>query len=163
MASDVRRPPFVIRHSSFVTSFVISSSVSRQSSEVLETPMFRTIADFEASWKIETEATQKILKALTDASLAQRVTPDGRTLGKLGWHIVQSVPEMLTTAKLPLGYTGSEPPIPTHASEFVTAWEQLSPAALDAVKSHWSDAALLEEIEMYGEKWTRGLTLSILV
>jgi uncharacterized damage-inducible protein DinB len=125
--------------------------------------MFRTIADFEASWKTETEATQKTLKALTDASLAQRVTPDGRTLGKLAWHVIQSVPEMLTAAKLPLGHSGTEPPIPAHASEFVAAWDPLSAAALAAVKGNWDDAALLEEIEMYGETWTRGLTLSILI
>jgi uncharacterized damage-inducible protein DinB len=125
--------------------------------------MFRTIADFEASWKTESEATQKILKALTDASLAQRVTPEGRTLGKLAWHIIQSVPEMLTTAKLPLGYPGTEPPIPAHAAEFVTAWDRWSSVALGAVKGNWGDAALLEEIEMYGEKWTRGLTLSIVI
>jgi uncharacterized damage-inducible protein DinB len=125
--------------------------------------MFRTIADFEASWKTETEGTQKILKALTDASLAQRVTPEGRTLGKLAWHVIQSIPEMLTHAKLPLGYSGTEPPVPAHAAEFVAAWDRWSAAALAAVKDAWTDALLLEEIEMYGEKWTRGLTLSILI
>lgn len=124
--------------------------------------MFRTIADFEETWKTETEATQKIIKALTDASLAQRVTPEGRTLGKLAWHVVQSVPEMLTTAKLPLGYT-SEPPVPAHAAEILAEWGRVSAAGVSAVKENWNDAALLESIEMYGDKWTRGLTLSILV
>jgi uncharacterized damage-inducible protein DinB len=125
--------------------------------------MFRTITDFEASWKTETEATQKILKALTDASLGQRVTPEGRTLGKLAWHVIQSIPEMLTHAKLPLGYAGTEPPVPARAGELVAAWEQWSKAAVDAVAGNWTDAMLLEDIEMYGEKWTRGLTLSILI
>ncbi len=125
--------------------------------------MFRTIADFEASWTTEREATQKILRALTDPSLAQRVTPEGRTLGKLAWHIIQSVPEMLSTAKLPLVYSRPEPPVPARASELVAAWEQWADAGVAAVRDTWTDAALPEEIEMYGQKWTRGLTLSILI
>jgi uncharacterized damage-inducible protein DinB len=125
--------------------------------------MFRTVADFEQSWKTESEATQKILRALTDASLAQRVTSEGRTLGKIAWHIIQTIPEMLTAAKLPLGYTGAEPPQPGHAADFLAAWDTWSQAGLAAVKGGWTDASLAEEIEMYGDKWTRGQTLSILI
>jgi uncharacterized damage-inducible protein DinB len=125
--------------------------------------MFRTIADFEASWKTESDATRKILAALTDASLAQRVSAEGRTLGRLAWHVILSVPEMMKTAQLPLDYGAAEPPQPAHAADFLAAWERWSAEGLAAVKDKWTDAALLEEIEMYGEKWTRGLTLSILI
>ncbi len=125
--------------------------------------MFRTIADFEASWKTESDATQKVLRALTDASLSQRVSAEGRTLGKIAWHLVQSVPEMLTAARLPLGFPGSEPPVPEHASEVVAEWERWSNAGLEAVRNGWDDAALPEVIEMYGDQWTRGQTLAILI
>lgn len=123
--------------------------------------MFRTIADFEQSWTSESDSTLKILRALTDASLAQRVSPEGRTLGKIAWHIIQSVPEMLAAAKLVPAVP--EPPQPPHVAEMIEAWERVSRGALGAVKGHWNDAALLEEIEMYGEKWTRGFTLWVLV
>ncbi len=102
-------------------------------------------------------------RALTDPSLAQRVTPEGRTLGKLAWHVIQSVPEMLSTAKLPLVYSRPEPPVPAHASELLSAWEHWADAGVAAVRDTWTDAGLPEEIEMYGQKWTRGLTLSILI
>lgn len=125
--------------------------------------MFRTIADFEQSWKTESEATLKILNALTDASLSQRVSPEGRTLGKIAWHVVQSVNEMLVAAKLPVGGPAPEAPQPTAATDFVRAWEAASAAGLKAVKDQWTDAALGEEIEMYGEKWSRALTLSVLI
>ena len=41
-----------------------------------------------------------ILRALTDASLLQRVAPESRTLGRLAWHLVQSQTDMLNKAGL---------------------------------------------------------------
>lgn len=124
--------------------------------------MFRTISDFTQSWKSESDVTLKVLRALTDESLSQRVSPEGRTVGKIAWHIIQSVPEMLSTAKLPVAFSG-EPPQPARAADFVTAWQQWSQGALAAVQENWTDASLQEEVDMYGEKWTRGFSLGVLV
>jgi uncharacterized damage-inducible protein DinB len=49
--------------------------------------MFRHVADFEKAWAADSEATLKVLRTLTDASLAQAVVPGGRTLGRLAWHL----------------------------------------------------------------------------
>jgi uncharacterized damage-inducible protein DinB len=49
--------------------------------------MFRSIDDFASTWTQESEGTLKVLRSLTDESLAQRVAPGGRTLGFLAWHI----------------------------------------------------------------------------
>ncbi len=49
--------------------------------------MVHSIDEFLSSWKFESDATLKILDALTDASLAQKVTPEGRSLGRLAWHV----------------------------------------------------------------------------
>ena len=57
--------------------------------------MFRTLADFEKAWAHEREATLKILKALTDQSLSQAVGEDDRTLGRMAWHLAQTMSEML--------------------------------------------------------------------
>ncbi len=62
--------------------------------------MFRTIEDFTVTWTQQAESTLKILRALTDASLSQRVTPGGRTLGFLAWHITCSLTEMGSHAGL---------------------------------------------------------------
>ena len=64
--------------------------------------MFRTLADFQKSWEYETECTLKLLRALTDASLQQAVTPHDRTLGRIAWHIVTSIPEMMERTGLKL-------------------------------------------------------------
>ena len=62
--------------------------------------MFRKIEDFQKAWKYEAEMTGKVLSTLTDASLDQRVTADGRTLGFLGWHLTLTLGEMLGHASL---------------------------------------------------------------
>ena len=43
--------------------------------------------EFLADWAYESSATQKVLDNLTDDSLGQKVSENGRTLGFIGWHI----------------------------------------------------------------------------
>ena len=47
--------------------------------------MYRTIRDFLEDWREESPLTQKLMAALTDASLTQRVAPGDRTLGRIAW------------------------------------------------------------------------------
>lgn len=61
--------------------------------------MLRKIEDFQKDWAYEVEATTKLLRALTDESLKQKVNESGRELGFLGWHLTQTLGEML-------GHTG---------------------------------------------------------
>ena len=56
--------------------------------------MIRTIADFIESWNYESASTAKIFDRLTQESLEQRVTPDGRSIRRLAWHIVTTLTEM---------------------------------------------------------------------
>ena len=49
--------------------------------------MFRNIEDFQTAWGYEAEMTGKLLLALTDESLGQKVSDGGRTLGFIGWHL----------------------------------------------------------------------------
>src|SRR5688572_27535183 len=60
--------------------------------------MYRTIDDFEKDWAEESESTLQVLRGLTDAALAQQVTPAGRSAGRLAWHIAASIPGMMGTA-----------------------------------------------------------------
>lgn len=125
--------------------------------------MIRTIVDFETLWSGELEATQKILKHLTDRSLVQRIDPDGRTLGRLAWHIVITIPEMMARTGLDISGPQPESPMPATAREMFRAYNEAAISLLDQVKARWNDAALDQEDEMYGEKWKRGATLMALV
>lgn len=125
--------------------------------------MFRTISDFLSSWAYESEATLKVFRELTDGSLNQSVTPGGRSLGFLAWHITTAISDMATQAGLPVRVTRENDAMPASAAAITTVYEAAAKAIAEAVKSNWPDAQLSGEIPMYGEKWTRGGTLAALI
>jgi uncharacterized damage-inducible protein DinB len=104
-----------------------------------------------------------MMRALTDASLAQRVTPEGRSLGRLAWHIVQTLGEMGGHAGLSVDAANEKTPPPATAAVIADAYQVGAAAVEEAVESAWTDADLPVEIDMYGDKWTRGVTLRALM
>lgn len=126
--------------------------------------MYRSIEDFSADYAEERESTLKVLRALTDESLEQRVRPGGRSAGRLGWHLAVSIPQIAKEAGIP-GVEGSmdDDAVPSSASQIVAAYESASTSFIDAVRAGWADAQLAEKIEMYGQHWTRAATLAMLV
>jgi uncharacterized damage-inducible protein DinB len=125
--------------------------------------MFRTIEDFEKRWAGEKESSLKVMRALTDASLAQMVAPGGRSLGRIAWHIVQSLGEMGGHAGLKVEGVDKKAPQPAQATAIAEAYASNAEAVARTVKADWTDADLPGEIDMYGRKWTRGGTLAALI
>jgi len=125
--------------------------------------MISTIIDFEHVWSSELEATQKLFKHLTDRALSRSVTPEGRTLARLAWHITTSIPEMASRTQLTLSGPGQDDPVPATAKLIARGYSEAAISLLEQVKSHWTDATLLQKDDMYGEQWTRGFTLSSLI
>lgn len=125
--------------------------------------MYRTIADFTKSWGNESTATQKILAALTDASLAQSVTSEHRTIGRLAWHLTGTPKEMMERTGLHVEGPADGAPVPASAKAIADEYDRTSAALLAAITKQWTDASLAEVDEMYGEKWARGETLMVLV
>ena len=125
--------------------------------------MIRTIADFEQIWSQEIEATQKILKHLTNDSLGQRVEADGRTLGRIAWHIVTTIPEMMSKTGLEFPGLDHTAPVPATAKQIFHSFNGVAISLHEQVKRHWTDASLEQTDEMYGEKWKRGATLLTLI
>ena len=124
--------------------------------------MFTTIDDFLKSWKYESDSTLKVFRNLTDASLAQRVTPDGRTLGFLAWHITASMPEMLGSARVPFQVTVDKT-APSSVAAIAEAYEKCARAVAEAVPAAWTDGQLRDEIPMYGMSWAKGAVLVSLI
>ena len=125
--------------------------------------MYRKIEDFERDWKYEVEQTTTLLKNLTDESLSQKATEDGRELGFLTWHMTQTMEEMLKLTGLEVDAPGPEAECPSNATDIVAAFEIGGNSVLAEVKGNWSDEILEKEDEMYGNKWKRGLTLLYLM
>lgn len=125
--------------------------------------MFRRIDDFVADWTEESASTGKILRALTDASLSQRVTPTGRSIGRLAWHITQTLPEMGGHAGLRVLGPAEDAPPPASAAAIVDEYEKAARSLAAAVRATWTDEDLPVEIDLYGQRWTRAKTLAVFI
>jgi uncharacterized damage-inducible protein DinB len=124
--------------------------------------MFRRVADFQKAWAQERGRTLRVLGALTDASLAQAVTRDDRTLGRLAWHLATTPGEMMERTGLAVAGPSHDSPPPASAAAIRAGYEEASSAVAEGVAA-WTDATLEVEDEMYGERWPRGLTLQALI
>ncbi len=125
--------------------------------------MFRKISDFTMVWKNETQATLKVMRSLTDASLACKVSPEGRTLGTLAWHVVVTLPEMMKAAGAPVVGPAYDSPAPAKAADIACEFERCANAIATGLPKAWNDAMLADRIPMYGEQWPRGGALFALI
>lgn len=125
--------------------------------------LIRTITDFENWWNNESNATRKILGALTDASLKQAVAKDHRTIGRIAWHIIQSMGEMSGRVGLKVDAPAENVPVPDTAKAIQDAYDKAASTLLQQIKKNWKDETLLQEDDMYGSMWTRSFTLFVLI
>ncbi len=126
--------------------------------------MFRRVADFEKTWAYESEQTLRVLRALTDASLSQRVAPADRTLGRIAWHLAGTIGEMMGRTGLAVEGPAPEAPPLSTAAGIAAAYQRAADSLLAALQAAgWTDETLRVEDEMYGERWPRGVTLFALV
>jgi uncharacterized damage-inducible protein DinB len=125
--------------------------------------MYQTIASFLTDWKVERAATLKVLRALTDGSLSQKVDPAGRSLGFLAWHIVLTIGEMGGKAGVAVAAPPEDEEEPTTAASIAAAFDAASLSMEKQLPKSWTDAMLDEEITMYGQPWKRSAVLSSLI
>lgn len=123
--------------------------------------MIRKIDDFIHDWKYESESTLKLFAALTDESLNKTSMGEVRKIGRLAWHITFTLHEMMSRTGLNIPAI-DEANVPDSAKEIHDTYKKLSDALIADI-AKWNDADLETEDDMYGQKWKRGTTLSILV
>jgi uncharacterized damage-inducible protein DinB len=126
---------------------------------------YTTINEFLADWAYESNATAKVFANLTDDSLSRKVNEGGRTLGFIGWHITETVGEMMDKTGLKVftpdfttGHWNEN-----SAADLAECYKNASESLTEKIKSNWTDATLQETDDMYGEKWKRGTTLNVLI
>jgi uncharacterized damage-inducible protein DinB len=122
--------------------------------------MFHRLQDFFDVWNNESSNTRKVLESLTDASLSQAVAPGGRTLGRLANHIIETLTEM--PHKLNLGIEEEKPDYHTVAA-LVAHYQRCDGQFQIAIETHWTDASLEKESNMYGQLWKNGLSLWVIL
>ncbi len=125
--------------------------------------MYRSIEDFTTDWNYESQGTLKIFGSLTDESLSQKVTDEGRSLGFIAWHITHTLSEMMGHAGLNFESDVKEGEVPDRVSEISNAYEKDAEAVTEIVKNTWSDEELEDDIEMYGQTWKKGTVLNALI
>lgn len=125
--------------------------------------MITSIEQFRKSWDKESGNTRKIFDELTDETINENLVGDHRTLGRLAWHITQTIPEMLGKTGLKPEGPDEKEPVPQSAGEIKKAYDLAAGSLLRQVTEKWNDESLLEEDDMYGQKWARGATLRILM
>jgi uncharacterized damage-inducible protein DinB len=125
--------------------------------------MFHYIRDFVKAWEYEAGATQKLMDALTDASLSQEIVTGHRTLGRIAWHIVTTIPEMMSLTGLKFSGLDQHAPLPKTAAQVAQAYRAVAKELAELIQSNWNDDTLKIEDDMYGEKWPRRQSLRILI
>jgi uncharacterized damage-inducible protein DinB len=99
--------------------------------------MFTSIADFEKIWQDESESTLKLLNQLTDQSLTQKVTDDHRNLGRMAWHVMTSITEMMPLTGLKVEGPDPKAPVPATAEEIRSGYEKAAASMLKQIKAGW--------------------------
>ncbi len=128
--------------------------------------MFRRVEDFKDIWKAEVAKTTAVFGAVPAGALEQAVDPEHRSLRRMAWHIVESAAEMPLLAGIVIpgfepkdGHLG-EPP--ADMGGIIAAYTKVAEGLDDRIGS-WNNAELARSFDCYGEKWTGGFLLWVLV
>ena len=125
--------------------------------------MYMTINDFIEDWKEESEATLKVFSKIPDNVLSIKDNVNVRTLGRLAWHITQTVTEMLKSC----GITDEDPlanrDLPSNMREIKALYEQHSAHLTEIINQKWTDETLTQPLTIYGQTWQGRKVLSILI
>ena len=97
--------------------------------------MYTTIESFLANWAYEADGTQKLLDVLTDASLGTSAVADGRTIGRLAWHIAQTIPEMMGHTGLQVAGPGEREDVPAHAADIANGYRTAAAALVEQLRA----------------------------
>lgn len=125
--------------------------------------MYTKITEFIEDWDYESKSTLKIFENLTNESLNFKPDVNVRSAGRMAWHIVTTLGEMVHRTGLKFDATSEDALLPSNVKEIYDEYNRSSDGMLNAVKKEWSDDSLLEEINLYGENWKKGKVLSVLV
>jgi len=125
--------------------------------------MFRKIEDFNQTWAYQSGATKKIFEAVSEEAKNTAVCDGHRTLARIAWHIVTTIPEMAGRTGLKIEGPEENDPPPETMDDIRKSYEIAADSLRDQVEKNWNDEDLLKEDDMYGEMWKRGSTLLIII
>ena len=114
--------------------------------------MYVTISDFIKEWNREAMLTQNVLDGLTDESLKQQVYPEGRTLGRIAWHLTTNIPDYLTHFGLSIDGVKNAENVPTSAKEIAETFKEVSSFVAQIIEKQWTDKSIEQIQEAFGRQ-----------
>jgi len=125
--------------------------------------MFRHIDDFIQAFEYESASTLKVFRNISHEALLASPHDNIRSIQRLVWHITITLGEMLGKAGLTIDCPDEHSAPPNDINAICQAYERAAKSVLEQVKTHWRDADLATEVNMYGEQWSKGTILTVLV
>ena len=125
--------------------------------------MFRKIEDFKESFVYEFETTLKVFNNITDEALLVKQNDSIRSIQRLVWHISITLGEMMGKAGLTIDCPEEHSEPLNDIKAICKTYETAAKSVLKEVSEKWTDESLLEEVEMYGDKWKKGTVLTVLI
>ncbi len=86
------------------------------------------------------------------------MSENGRSIGRLAWHLVITIGEMCHKAGLKFDAPDEDALVPTKADEIKNRYLKVSRAMAAALKDQWKDSELNDEVNMYGQPWKERCT-----
>ncbi len=125
--------------------------------------MYTNIEDFVTDWQEEKVATAKVFAQVSDNAMATKVHDNVRSLGRLAWHITQTVTEMPFRAGILTADHLEHQPIPSTMAELISTYEKYCDELANVLADTWKDVDLTEKIDVYGQPWERRKVLTALL
>ncbi len=125
--------------------------------------MFTSIQTLLKVWKFESAQTAKLLGNITDDSLGQRVAEGYRSLSELAWHLPVSLGTIASLAGLKIEAPNHATTMPLDAAGIKTEYVRAAENLAHSIQQNWTDDTLKELDDVYGEKWSKGTTMRVLM
>ncbi len=114
--------------------------------------MYVTISDFIKEWNKEAILTQSVLDKLTDDSLEQKVYSEGRTLGRIAWHLTTNIPDYLANFGLKIDKIETKQSVPSSAKEIAITFKNVSSHVVKVIEQQWTDESLKQIQTAFGRQ-----------
>ena len=114
--------------------------------------MYVTISDFIKEWNREAMLTQNVLNGLIDESLKQQVYPEGRTLGRIAWHLTTNIPDYLSHFGFKIDGIENAESAPTSAKEIAETFQEVSSHTAQIIEQQLTDESLEQIQEAFGRQ-----------
>ncbi len=125
--------------------------------------MYKNIEDFIIDWEIEAKSTLKIFSAISSNMIGKKVNENVRSLGKLAWHITQTLTEMPEKAKIIPKDILENNPVPEKFEIISDIYTKHSKELIVLLKENWKGLDLNSDLDMYGQQWKRNKVLTVLI